>query len=94
MTVYPSGRIDLVVKGTDNGIWHKYMPFGESWSAWDSPGGATVSTPAVTQSGRETLIAVTGTDNAIWFDHYGSVWQGWMSLGGIRILGAPSIISL
>jgi hypothetical protein len=42
-------RIDLVVQGMDNGIYHKTYtgsPPSGTWSSWNSPGGATSSRPA------------------------------------------------
>lgn len=41
------GRLDLLVRGMDNGIYHKsYYVVTNSWSTWDTPGGATLDTPA------------------------------------------------
>jgi hypothetical protein len=74
-------RIDLVVQGTDNGIYHKFFPSppGGVWSSsWDSPGGKTSSKPAVTLRTIVTgcpscaefdylILVVRGTDNSVYW---------------------------
>jgi hypothetical protein len=86
----PAGNLNLVVVGSDGGIWHKSKPSGGSWSAWDSAGGATTATPGVVQLGTEVVVVVTGTDNAVWFNQFGTGWQGWKTLGGTAF-SSPSL---
>jgi hypothetical protein len=87
-------RLDLVVQGTDNGIYHKAYTLG-SWStSWDSPGGKTLSKPAAVLhtdvSGCPSCVEedvlfliVRGTDNNVYQNllFIGITgWVGWSSL--------------
>jgi hypothetical protein len=76
-----SGEIDLFVRGTDNGIYHKqYLP-AYGWSNWNSPGGATLSRPAAAHYFIQRctpgcdwidsiLVVVRGTDNNVYVNFY------------------------
>lgn len=94
LTVTPSlNRIDLIVRGVDNGIYHKAFLNG-AWSAqWDSPGGTTPSTPAAVSDGSVLDLVVRGSNNVTYsnsFSYSLGVWQGWISLLGLT----PSVPSL
>jgi hypothetical protein len=70
--------IELVVRGTDSGIYHKILNTATgTWTDWTKIPGATPSTPAilVDQWNDELYLTVRGTDNNIYF---GSIllWVG------------------
>jgi hypothetical protein len=74
-----------VVRGSNNGIYHKTYSNG-IWSAnWDSPGGLTIDGPACSVLGNNLFVIVRGTDNATYFNTLGlgtGIWAGWQSLHG------------
>jgi hypothetical protein len=76
-------RIDVFVKGTDNGLWHRWWD-GSTWSGWEGLGGKLTSDPVVTSwsAGRLDVFA-RGTDNQLWHRFFAGSWAGWESLGGI-----------
>ncbi len=73
------GRLDLLVRGTDNGVYHKAYTNGAWALSWDAaPGGATLDTPAgalwvyVISNGMGGVleydflaVVVRGTDNGV-----------------------------
>ncbi|HVH15540.1 MAG TPA: cellulase family glycosylhydrolase [Candidatus Angelobacter sp.] len=72
-------RLDLVVRGTDNGIWHMAMVKGVWSGVWDSPGGATMFAPAAVSDGSTLQVVVTGTDLGVWYtslDLASGSWSG------------------
>lgn len=96
LVVTPSvNRIDLIVRGVDNGIYHKAFVNG-AWSAsWDSPGGTTSAAPAATSDGSILHMVVRGSDNSTYYNTYRfslGVWQGWISLQGAT--PAPPTLSI
>jgi hypothetical protein len=86
-----SGRIDLVVRGTDNVIDHK--AYQGAWYPWDSLGGATYSATAVSSWGSGRLdVFARATDNTIAHKAYQGAWYPWDSLGGATY-SAPAAVS-
>jgi len=86
-----ANRLDLFVRGTDFGIYHKWWDgahWGPSMTAWESLGGATPGPVTAVSWGRNRLdLFVRGTDNGIyhkWWDgaHWGPSMTAWESLGG------------
>jgi parallel beta-helix repeat protein len=78
-------RLDLVLRGTDNGVWHMAMT-GGSWSGkWDSSGGATLFTPTAVSDGSALQVVVTGMDHGVWYTSFNLVtasWSKWNVLSG------------
>lgn len=86
-------RIDVFVRGSDNGIWHKWWD-GSTWQGYESMGGFTNAAPEVAswQAGRLDLF-VRGSDGALWHKFYnGTSWSGWDSLGGV-LTSDPTAVS-
>jgi hypothetical protein len=86
LVVTPSAnRLDLIVRGIDNGIYHKAFVSG-AWSTnWDSPGGSTTATPASLSDGSVLHLVVRGSDNVIYYNSLRfstGLWLGWVSLAG------------
>jgi PKD repeat protein len=79
------GRVDLVVRGMNNGIYHKTYSNG-LWSAnWDSPSGLTIDEPACSVLGNNLFVVVRGIDNTTYLNTMGlntGTWAGWQSLHG------------
>ena len=78
----PSGVIHLFVRGSDGGVWTKYM-FDNQWSTlWTSIGGQTLAGTGVSAvSISETVFEVwcTGQHNDVYVNVYnGTTWSGWI----------------
>ncbi len=88
LVVDSSGTIHLVVRALDDGIYHKTLS-GGTWSAnWDSPGGATVNTPAQGIVGSTVVLVVEGSDGGIYYNAFvASAWTGWTVLTGSTATG-------
>jgi hypothetical protein len=72
------GRLDVVVRGADNAVWHDSNS-GYGWSGWEDLGGTVVDNPATTSPapGQVDVFAV-GTNGDIFRDAWGgSSWSGW-----------------
>jgi hypothetical protein len=78
-------RVDVVVRGGDNGVYHKYWTSTGGWSNWISLNGKTADTPAVaytTYPNQESFhVVVRGLNNKIYhkkFDLASNTWDsGW-----------------
>jgi len=80
------GRVELVVEGYDENIYHKSFING-TWSpAWDKvPTGATDLQPACGVLGTTMHTVVRGTDTNLWannLDLNTGAWSTWINLGG------------
>jgi hypothetical protein len=83
------GRLDVFVRGTDNGLWHR--GFAGGWSSWENLGGGLTEEPAVAAWAPGRLdVFVRGTDNALWHRWFAGGWSGWESLGG-TLDSAPAV---
>src|SRR6185369_2648257 len=76
-------RIDVVARGTDSAVWHRWWD-GTHWQGWESLGGTVQGAPAICswQSGRLDVFAV-GTDHRMYHRWYQGGWSAWESLGGM-----------
>lgn len=85
-------RVDLVVRGTDGALWHRWHEGGH-WGAWESLGGQIVGAPSVISwsPGRLDVFAI-GTDGGLWHRWYEGGWHPWEPLGG-RLTSAPDATS-
>jgi hypothetical protein len=80
-----TGDADLVLRGTDNGIYHRAYASGSWSSSWDTPGGATNDQPACVEYNGFLYVVVRGTDNSLYFNSYNQgskTWGSWVGLGG------------
>jgi hypothetical protein len=75
--------LSLVIRGTDNGIYHNRFA-GTGWNGWTALPGATASIPALAASGGGVLdLVVRGIDDGIYHNHFdGTAWSGWAGLPG------------
>ena len=48
------GRVDVLVRGTDNAVWHKWFSGGK-WSGWESLGGRVTGEPGAASTGQASL---------------------------------------
>jgi hypothetical protein len=75
-------RVSMVVRGTDNGIYHNRFD-GTRWLGWIALPGMTADTPALASSGGMVELVIRGTDNHVYHNRFnGSGWLGWTSLPG------------
>ena len=67
-----ANRLDLVVRGDDNQVWHAVAPGGtftlNSASIWLPVRGGTTAAPAVVSDGTVLDIAVQGLDSGVWYN--------------------------
>ncbi|MGI8966522.1 MAG: hypothetical protein ACR2H1_10610, partial [Limisphaerales bacterium] len=95
-----SGRIDVVARGGNNNIYHKYYISGSGWlpnGYWENLGGTAVGAPAICSWGSGRLdVFVRGTDNGLYHNYYSNgAWQrnsNWENLGG-TLTSAPAAVS-
>jgi hypothetical protein len=94
-----AGRVDILVRGADNGIYHKALISG-SWSAtWDTPNVLTFNqTPdliASVSDSNHLHVVVRGMDNQIYYDNYTFSTNSWQAGGWLYLKGgtgnAPSL---
>jgi hypothetical protein len=84
-------RVDVVVRGSDNGVYHRYYNWTTGWSSWISLNGKTLDQPAVAYAQynyKDTLhVVVRGMDNALYykkFDIASATWDAsWTKLDPI-----------
>ena len=87
-------RVDLVVRGMDNGLYHKTFVNG-TWSGWDSLGGLTRDQPACAVLNGSIYVLVRGMDNSTYYDVMNLLsgsWSGWTSLSG-STPSAPVVVA-
>jgi hypothetical protein len=88
-----TNRVDLLVRGLDNTIYHTALVSGSWTLAWDSAGGATPNGPSAASEGTALDLVVRGMDNALWYNSYNFAsgsWSSWQSLGGAT-LSSPTL---
>jgi hypothetical protein len=88
-----SGRVDVFIRGSDNGLWQNTWNT-TSWSGWTSMGGVLMSGPAaVSWSTKRIDVFVRGSDNGLYHRYSnGGAWSGWEALGGV-LTSAPTVAS-
>jgi len=87
------GQLDVYVRGTDNGLHHRW--FNNGWSNWQALGGTLTSGPAAVAWGPGRMdVFARGADGSLIHRWYQSDlgWSAWESLGG-QIIGKPSVVS-
>ena len=80
------GRIDVVVRGTDNHVWRRTLTGGQ-WGSWSDLGGQVADGPALAPDGT---VFARGSDGLIVTRAPGG---GWTSIGGPNgrgVRGRPS----
>ncbi len=94
-------RMDLFIRGGDNGIWHRYTSDDINWPGnWEnlgSAGGGFTGEPATAtwMPGRLDVFAI-GYDGNLWHKWWdGTSWQptsspGWQNIGCGGVTGTPS----
>lgn len=89
-------RLDVFVRGTDNGLWHRAWDGAGWWPAggWEPLGGQMTSDPAVVSWGAGRLdVFARGGDSSLWHVAWdGTGWSGWQPLGG-QLIGVPAAVS-
>ena len=61
-----SGRVDVLVTGTDAALYHAWESGNGPWS-WEGLGGRILGSPAVVSWGTNRLdVVVRGIDNRLW----------------------------
>jgi Glycosyl hydrolase catalytic core len=92
------GRYDVFVRGSDGGLWHKFVANG-SWSGWESLGGGLGSDPVAVSIATGTIdVFVRGTDGALYRINCsgscsGGAWSSWQWVPNSSLIGKPAVIS-
>jgi hypothetical protein len=76
-------RLHLVVRGTDDGIYYRWMT--SSWSQWVKLPGLTTDTAALAENRDKLFILVRGNDNGLWLSSIRiptGEFLGWQNLPG------------
>lgn len=91
MSSWGPGRLDVFVRGSDDGLWHRYYQNG--WGPWEDLGGVLTSEPAAVSwgSGRIDVFA-RGSDGQLWHRFSQGGWGPWEPLGG-QLTGSPGVAS-
>lgn len=91
-TSWGRNRIDVFVRGTDKGMYHKW--WNGRWSNWENLGRILESAPAACSWGYNRIDTfVRGTDNAMYHKWWnGEKWSGYENLGGV-LTSAPAACS-
>jgi hypothetical protein len=89
---WSANRIDVVVRGTDSAVWHKWWD-GARWNGWESLGGLIQGAPAICSWGNGRLdIFAVGLNHHLWHKWYQGGWSGWEDLGGV-LASEPACVS-
>ena len=93
VSTWGGGRLDIVARGGDNAVWHRWYSGGQ-WGPWERLGGTTFYAPTIVSTGvGQVDVFATGSDGQLWQDHWtGSGWTGWYPLGG-GLTAAPDAAS-
>lgn len=85
-------RLDVFVRGTDQGLWHQSFD-GTAWSNWQPLGGVLGSDPVAVSWGLNRIdIFVRGTDSRPWHMTYDNgTFNTWQPMNGL--LGSPPAVS-
>ena len=82
-------RLDLVVRGTDNQIFHKAFTSGAWAASWDTSNRSpvpdkTLATPAIVSDGSQLHVVVIGTEGNLWYAtlSFAGAWSTYQSLVG------------
>lgn len=80
---WAANRIDVVVRGTDSAVWHKWWD-GSSWKGYENLGGQIQGAPAISSWGNGRLdMFATGLNHHLYHKWYQGGWSGWEDLGGV-----------
>jgi len=76
--VVVGGRLWLVVRGLDNGLYFGYVDLGTGgFSGWQPISGGTYFRPALTTDGSRLWLVVTGFDGGVWVNKYDIATGQW-----------------
>jgi hypothetical protein len=87
-------RLDLVVRGFDNRIYHKSLISGAWSQSWDSPSGGTIGAPVAVSDGSSLHVVVVGGASSLWYNSLSlssNTWTGWVYLSG-STSSTPSLV--
>lgn len=94
------GRLELFVKGGDNGIWHnrETSPGSDAWSGWASLGNGGAGTPnvGVNDDGRLEVFDINDQGNCwhCWQLTASGAWTTMNPMGGASILRPDAAVAV
>jgi len=80
---WTAGRVDFVVRGTNNAIYHGYHDTSAHY--WTSLGGSALSEPVIANSSGYLYMFVIGGGNSIWYrrmTYSSNTWDSWRQIPG------------
>ena len=80
-----TNRLDLVVTGINDIVYHMALPSGIPTYVWDSPGGYAFGAPSAVSDGTTLHLVIQGTDHGVRYNSmslFSGVWSGWVYLNG------------
>jgi Repeat of unknown function (DUF346) len=92
--------IDVLARGTDNALWHRWWKAGEPWTCWQRLGGDLAAGGGIASHGTGILhLVALGSDGRIKdrsFENENVIrggWSNWVDLGEQQFSAAPAIAS-
>ncbi len=89
-------RLDVFVRGLNNGLWHRWYENGQWMNGWEGLGGTMASSPTVSSWGDGRLdIFYTTADTALRHRRWDSSSPGWSIEDnlGTAVKGDPAAVS-
>jgi hypothetical protein len=69
-----AGKLYLVVRGLNDGIWHRsYDNSTDSWEGWNALPGSTIDGPGAVATDNRLYTVVRGSDGS-------TIWDGYLDL--------------
>ena len=81
-----TGRVDFVVRGTDNKLYHGYNDGSSHY--WTSLGGYAASKPVIANASGYLYLFVIGSANRIYYQrmrYSDNAWSGWHQIPGAAL---------
>jgi hypothetical protein len=85
---WAANRIDVVARGTDSAVWHRWWD-GTAWRGWDSLSGVLTDAPDAESWGPNRIdVFCPGQNYHMWHKWWdGAHWSGEEDLGGVLSSG-------
>lgn len=84
--------LDLVTRGTNNALYHRFYAPGKGWSPYGSLGGNLTAAPAIDSQDPGALnIWHRGSDGQLFQIHWTGRWSPFLPQCGL-LIGAPAVV--
>jgi hypothetical protein len=88
-------RMDMVERGFDGAIWHRFWTPATGWTPWTSLGGSFVGDPSALSWGPGHLdVFARQADGSVWHRFLSNgTWAGWERIGAWSVTSDPVAFS-